>query len=42
MRGAPPDEAQPGLHLKPMDAAIGRMLALHCIAAAAAKVDDFE
>jgi len=25
MRGASPDEAQPGLHSKPMDAAIGRV-----------------
>ncbi len=29
MRGASPDEAQPGLHLKPMDAAIGRVLSSH-------------
>ena len=29
MRGASPDEAQPGLHSKPMDAAIGRVLASH-------------
>ncbi len=28
MRGASPDEAQPGLHSKPMDAAIERVLAL--------------
>ena len=27
--GASPDEAQPGLHSKPMDAAIGRVLASH-------------
>jgi hypothetical protein len=25
MWGASPDEAQPGLHLKPMDAAIGQV-----------------
>ena len=29
MRGASPDEAQPGLHLEPLDAAIGRVLASH-------------
>ena len=29
MRGAAPNEAQPWLHSKPMDAAIGRVLALH-------------
>ncbi len=27
MRGASPNKAQPGLHSKPMDAAIGRVLA---------------
>ena len=30
MRGASPDEAQPGLHSKPKDAAIGQVLASHC------------
>ena len=30
MQGASPNGAQPGLHLKPTDAAIGRVLALHC------------
>ena len=30
MRGASPNEAQPGLHSQPMDAAIGRVLASHC------------
>jgi hypothetical protein len=39
MRGASPYEAQPGLHLKPKDTAIGRVLA--SIAVAAAMVDDF-
>jgi hypothetical protein len=34
-----PDEAQPGLHSKPLDATIGRVLA--CIAASAAMVDGF-
>jgi len=29
MRGASSDEAQPGLHSKPMDAAIGRVFASH-------------
>jgi len=29
-RGASPDGAHPGLHLKPMDATIGQVLALHC------------
>ena len=29
MRGTLPNEAQPGLHLKPMYATIGRVLALH-------------
>jgi len=29
MRGALTDEAQPGLYSKPMDAAIGQLLALH-------------
>ena len=29
MRGASTDEAQPGLHSKPMYAAIGRVLASH-------------
>jgi hypothetical protein len=30
MLGASPDEAQPGLHSKPMDSAIGQVLASHC------------
>jgi hypothetical protein len=30
MRGTSPNEAQPRLPLKPMDAAIGQVLALHC------------
>jgi hypothetical protein len=30
VRGASTDEAQPGLQLKPMDAAIGRVIASHC------------
>jgi hypothetical protein len=34
-----PNEAQPGLHSKPLDATIGRVLA--CIVGAAAMVDDF-
>jgi hypothetical protein len=29
MPGASPDEAHQGLHSKPMDAAIGQVLALH-------------
>jgi hypothetical protein len=29
MRGASPNEAQPGLHSKPMDAAIGPVLESH-------------
>jgi hypothetical protein len=29
MRGASPDEAQSGFHLKPLDAAIGQVLASH-------------
>ena len=34
-----PNEAQPGLHSKPLDATIGRVLV--CIVGAAAMVDDF-
>ncbi len=30
MQGASTDEAHPGLYSKPMDAAIERVLALHC------------
>ena len=30
MRGASPDEAHPGLHSKPLDAAIGQILVSHC------------
>jgi hypothetical protein len=36
MQGALPNEAQPGLHSKPMDAAIGR------ITTAAAMVNNFK
>ena len=40
MRGASPDGAHPGLHLKPLDAAIGQVPA--SIVTPAAMVDEFK